>query len=176
MRLGTVIALVVAVAVALAVTGCGSGADKANTGSGASIAAAQQNLTLPAQDANINVKPVIPKPQGDPPATLQIKDVVTGKGRAAQSGSKVNVQYVGVSWSTGQEFDSSWSRGKQPFTFKLGAGMVIPGWDQGIVGMRQGGRRLLVIPPNLAYGPQGQPPVIGPNETLVFVVDLQKIR
>ena len=83
---------------------------------------------------------------------------------------------MGVSWSTGQQFDSSWDRGKQPFKFKLGAGMVIPGWDQGLVGMRQGGRRELVIPPNLAYGPQGQPPSIGPNETLIFVIDLQKVK
>jgi peptidylprolyl isomerase len=172
MRTGKAITL--AVVAALALTGCGS--KKADSGASASTAPAQQNLTLPAQDANLAVKPVIPKPQGDPPATLQIRDIVKGKGRAAQTGNTVSVQYVGVAWSTGQEFDSTWSRGKQPFTFKLGAGMVIPGWDQGIVGMRPGGRRLLVIPPNLGYGAQGQPPVIGPNETLVFVVDLQKLR
>jgi peptidylprolyl isomerase len=173
MRFGTVTALVVAAA--LAVAGCGSGGSR-KTGSESSAAAASQNLTLPAQDADLNVKPVIPKPQGTAPPTLEMRHIVKGKGPAAQSGRTVSVQYVGVSWSTGQEFDSSWDRGKQPFTFKLGAGMVIPGWDQGIVGMRVGSRRLLVIPPNLAYGPQGQPPVIGPNETLVFVVDLLKVR
>jgi peptidylprolyl isomerase len=171
----TVKLITLLITAALAVSGCGSGGSKkAASRTIASGAPAQQDLTLPAQDANLSVKPLIPKPQGDPPATLQVRDVVTGKGRAAQSGNNVSVQYVGVAWSTGQEFDSTWSRGKQPFTFNLGAGMVIPGWDQGIVGMKPGGRRLLVIPPSLAYGPQGQPPVIGPNETLVFVVDLQK--
>jgi peptidylprolyl isomerase len=85
------------------------------------------------------------------------------------------MQYVGIAFSTGEEFDASWGRG-QPFKFKLGQGMVIPGWDKGIVGMRAGGRRQLVIPPDLAYGAQGQPPSIGPNETLVFDVDLLKVR
>ena len=82
------------------------------------------------------------------------------------------MQYVGASWSTGQQFDASWDGG-EPFTFELGAGGVIPGWDEGLVGMRKGGRRLLVIPAAKGYGPQGQPPDIGPNETLIFVVDLE---
>ena len=81
----------------------------------------------------------------------------------------------GNAWSTGGEFDASWNSG-QPLEFPLGAGRVIPGWDQGIAGMKEGGRRLLVIPPDLAYGAQGAPPVIGPNETLVFVVDLEKVK
>ena len=85
------------------------------------------------------------------------------------------MQYVGDSWSTGETFDASWDRGAEPLEFPLGAGQVIPGWDQGIQGMKEGGRRLIVIPPDLAYGPQGSPPVIGPNETLVFVVDLEKV-
>jgi peptidylprolyl isomerase len=100
---------------------------------------------------------------------------VKGKGKAAKAGDTVSVQYVGNSWSTGTQFDASWDRGSEPFTFPLGAGQVIPGWDQGIVGMKKGGRRLLVIPPDLAYGDQSPSPDIGPNETLVFVVDLQKI-
>ena len=86
------------------------------------------------------------------------------------------MQYVGNSWSTGEQFDASWDRGAEPFEFPLGAGQVIPGWDQGIAGMKQGGRRLLVIPPELAYGAQSPSPDIAPNETLLFVVDLEKIR
>jgi peptidylprolyl isomerase len=101
--------------------------------------------------------------------------VVQGNGETAESGDRVTVDYVGVSWSTGEQFDSSWDSGR-PFPFRLGAGDVIPGWDQGVSGMRVGGRRQLVIPPDLAYGPQGRPPVIGPNETLVFVVDLKKVK
>ena len=85
------------------------------------------------------------------------------------------MQYVGNSWSTGVQFDSSWDRGAEPFTFPLGAGQVIAGWDQGVAGMKEGGRRLLVIPPDLAYGAQSPSPDIAPNETLVFVVDLVKI-
>jgi peptidylprolyl isomerase len=121
-------------------------------------------------------QPKVPKPKGTPPSQLVTYDVVEGKGTAAKEGDTVSVQYLGVSWSTGKEFDSSWSRGKQPFDFPLGAGQVIPGWDQGVAGMKPGGRRELVIPADLAYGPQGSPPAIGPNETLVFVVDLEKVN
>jgi peptidylprolyl isomerase len=123
---------------------------------------------------NIGEKPTVTVP--DHPATsLEKIDVVEGDGAEAKTGDTVSVQYVGVAQSTGKEFDASWDRG-QPFTFKLGAGQVIPGWDQGIVGMKEGGRRVLVIPGDLAYGPQGQPPDIGPNETLVFAVDLEKVK
>jgi peptidylprolyl isomerase len=101
------------------------------------------------------------------------RDIVTGKGKPAKAGDTLTMQYVGVSWSTGEQFDASWDHG-QPFPFKLGAGMVIPGWDKGMVGMRKGGRRLLVIPPEMGYGPTGQGP-IGPNETLIFAVDLVDI-
>ena len=158
---------------AIAVAGCGS--DDEDQGGGGASTQPAQGLTLPPEATNLKVKPAIPKPQGEPPAELQSEDIVKGKGAVAEAGDKISVQYVGVSWSTGEEFDSSWSRGKEPFSFKLGAGMVIPGWDQGLVGMKVGGRRQLIIPPDLAYGPQGQPPVIGPNETLVFVVDLEKV-
>jgi FKBP-type peptidyl-prolyl cis-trans isomerase len=120
-------------------------------------------------------KPAIPAPKGDPPTSLVKKDIVKGKGKTAKAGGTVTVQYVGVSWSTGQEFDASWTSG-QPFSFPLGAQRVIPGWDQGVAGMKVGGRRELVIPPDLGYGPQGSPPAIGPNETLVFVVDLEKVQ
>ncbi len=111
-----------------------------------------------------------------PPAELVTKDIVKGKGKAAKPGDTVSMQYIGYNWSNGQPFDASWDRGNEPFEFGLGAGMVIPGWDEGIVGMKEGGRRLLVIPPDMGYGPAGSPPVIGPNETLVFVVDLEKIK
>ena len=120
-------------------------------------------------------KPKVAKPAGTPPAELVKQDVVKGKGPAAKPGDVVSMQYAGWSWSTGTEFDSSWSRNREPFQFQLGAQMVIPGWDQGIAGMKNGGRRLLVNPPDLAYGEQGSPPAIGPSETLIFVVDLEKI-
>jgi peptidylprolyl isomerase len=122
---------------------------------------------------DLESKPQVPALQGQPPAELVTEDIVKGQGPRAKPGEQLTMQYVGVSWSTSQEFDASWDRG-EPFQFQLGAGMVIPGWDEGLVGMRRGGRRLLVIPPDMGYGPQGQPPAIGPNETLVFVVDLVK--
>jgi peptidylprolyl isomerase len=123
---------------------------------------------------NTKKKPEVVKPEGDPPAQLVIKDIVKGKGPKAKAGDTLTMQYVGNSWSTGEQFDASWDR-NQAFPFQLGAGMVIPGWDQGMVGMQKGGRRLLIIPPDLGYGAQGSGP-IGPNETLVFVVDLQKLN
>ena len=109
-----------------------------------------------------------------PPDELQIEDIVKGKGPKAKKGDEVTVQYVGVAWSTGVEFDASWGKG-EPFKFKLGEGGVIPGWDEGIPGMQKGGRRMLTIPAEQAYGAQGQPPSIGPNECLRFIVDMVKI-
>lgn len=120
-----------------------------------------------------SIKPAIPKPGGDPPTELVVQDIVKGKGDGAKAGDDVTVDYVGVSYSTGKQFDASWDGG-QPFTFQLGSGGVIAGWDQGVVGMKKGGRRLLVIPPDLAYGAEGRPG-IAPNETLVFVIDLKKL-
>jgi peptidylprolyl isomerase len=107
----------------------------------------------------------------EPPGELVSRDLVTGDGQEIQAGDTADVQYVGVSWSTGVEFDSSWSRGARPFSFPVGAGRVIAGWDEGVTGMRAGGRRLLVIPPHLGYGDRGAGDVIAPGETLVFVVD-----
>jgi peptidylprolyl isomerase len=123
---------------------------------------------------DLSKKPEIPAPSGEPPAKLQKIDIVKGKGKVAEPGDNVSVQYVGNSWSTGTQFDASWDRGAEPFTFPLGGGQVIPGWDQGVAGMKVGGRRVLVIPPDLAYGAQSPSPDIKPNETLVFVVDLEK--
>ena len=122
---------------------------------------------------NLKKKPEIAKPTGDPPAKLYTRDIVKGTGKVAKPDDKVTVDYVGTSYSTGEEFDASWDRG-EPFPFQLGAQKVIAGWDQGVAGMREGGRRLLVIPPDLGYGAQGQG-TIAPNETLIFVVDLKKV-
>ena len=114
-------------------------------------------------------------PSGPPPTQLEIKEIEKGNGAEAKAGDEVTVQYVGVGYDSEEEFDSSWSR-NEPFSFALGAGQVIPGWDKGVAGMKVGGRRELTIPSNLAYGPQGSPPVIGPNETLIFVIDLLAVK
>ncbi len=119
-------------------------------------------------------RPTISIPAGDAPTDLQLEDIVLGDGAEATAGMQVNVDYVGVSWSTGEEFDASWNRGSQ-FAFGLGAGQVITGWDQGVAGMKVGGRRRITIPPAMGYGAAGAGGVIAPNETLVFVVDLRNI-
>jgi peptidylprolyl isomerase len=123
---------------------------------------------------DLTKKPVIEVPDGDPPAELESTDIVEGDGATAEAGSQLTVQYVGVNYETGKEFDTSW--GGEPFQFALGGGSVIPGWDQGVEGMKVGGRRQLIIPPDLAYGAQGSPPDIGPNATLIFVIDLLKVQ
>ncbi|EME59877.1 FKBP-type peptidyl-prolyl cis-trans isomerase [Amycolatopsis decaplanina] len=116
-------------------------------------------------------KPQIDRPEGPAPTELEKTDISVGDGQEAKAGDTVSVHYVGVSHSTGDQFDASWDRG-EPLRFGLGAGQVIPGWDQGVAGMKVGGRRQLVIPPHLAYGERGAGGVIKPNETLIFVVDL----
>jgi peptidylprolyl isomerase len=184
----------VALAAALVLAGCGGNDDKtANTGTetaGAKPAAPppaakKASCRAPASPgaAEIKVtptkdlkrKPRIPHQGGNAPGTLVAQDVVVGKGPAAEAGDTVTVQYVGVRFRDGQQFDASWTR-HQPFTFPLGAGQVIQGWDKGVAGMCVGGRRQLTIPPALAYGAQGAPPDIAPNETLIFVVDLEKVQ
>ncbi len=122
------------------------------------------------------MKPEFDVPSGEtPPAQLVTEDLVVGDGAEAVPGNFVEVHYVGKSWSTGAEFDSSWDRG-QTFEFGLGQGRVIQGWEQGVAGMKVGGRRKLIIPPELGYGAQGAGGAIGPNETLVFVVDLIGVK
>lgn len=124
----------------------------------------------------INEKPQVDVPSDQPPSyQLELEDIVVGDGDEAAAGQIVEVHYVGVSWQTGKQFDASWDRG-QTFKFGLGKGQVIPGWDKGVAGMRVGGRRRITIPPDLAYGKRGAGGVIGPDETLVFVVDLVGVR
>ncbi len=120
-------------------------------------------------------KPNVEVPAGDPPTELVVDDLIVGDGPEATPGQQVSVHYVGVAHSNGKEFDSSYSR-NTPFSFGLGAGQVIQGWDKGVAGMRVGGRRQLTIPANLAYGDRGAGGVIKPGETLVFVVDLLGVR
>ena len=166
-------------ALALALGACGD--DDENGGESAATQTETTQSTETAAEAppeistNLDEKPSITPPSGEPPTELVKEDVVKGDGKVARPGDNVTVQYVGVNFSNGAEFDASWNSG-QPFTFTLGSGQVIPGWDEGVKGMREGGRRTLTIPPDMAYGPQGSPPAIGPNETLIFVVDLEKVQ
>ena len=120
-------------------------------------------------------KPTVDIPAGAPPAELVREDLEVGTGAEATPGKTVEVHYVGVAWSTKKQFDASWDRG-ETFDFPLGAGRVIRGWDEGVAGMRVGGRRRLTIPPAMGYGARGAGGAIGPNETLVFVVDLLAVR
>ncbi|WP_144792309.1 FKBP-type peptidyl-prolyl cis-trans isomerase [Kocuria palustris] len=120
-------------------------------------------------------KPEVDFPEGDAPAELVKVDLVEGKGAVAEPGRRVSCHYVGVAHSTGEEFDASWNRG-QPLDFTVGVGQVIEGWDQGLLGMRVGGRRRLEIPSSMAYGERGAGGAIGPNEALIFVVDLVDVR
>jgi peptidylprolyl isomerase len=124
---------------------------------------------------NANAKPEVQVPEGPPSYELELEDLSVGEGEEAVAGLVVEVHYVGVSWATGKQFDASWDRGGT-FKFGLGKGQVIPGWDQGVAGMKVGGRRRITIPPDLAYGKRGAGGAIGPDETLIFVVDLIGVR
>jgi peptidylprolyl isomerase len=170
--------ILIAVVAVLGVSACGDD-DDGSSGSGGAEATQQENATetTPSADAlkDTTTKPLIPKPTGTPPRKLVKEDIVKGKGPGAKPGDTVTVNYVGVNFSNGQEFDSSWDSGAS-FPVQLGAGMVIEGWDKGLVGIKKGGRRMLTIPPEMGYGAEGYPPDIPPNEILVFVVDAVSIE
>jgi len=170
------LALVAALGTAAALGAAACGDDEGQSGDDSAQSAERQRQTPTPPGGGLkdtSKKPNIEKPTGSPPRRLEKEDIVKGKGSPARRGDEVTVHYVGVSFSTGEQFDASWDGG-QPYSFRLGAGEVIPGWDLGVSGMRAGGRRRLVIPPELAYGAQGSPPAIAPNETLIFVIDLLK--
>jgi len=139
------------------------------------VATGGDDSSSSSSDVDTSTKPKVEVPDGPPPKTLQVDDIVEGDGPEAAPGDTLTMQYVGVNYSDGKQFDASWDNG-QPFTFQLGSGQVIQGWDQGIAGMKVGGRRELIVPPDLGYGAQGSPPAIKPNETLVFVVDLLDVQ
>ena len=160
---------------------CGSAAAKAATTTAAqgkdaapTTKAAVATTAKGAGTSAAQTKPVVAAKTGTPPTSLVSTDLVLGTGAVAAEGKTVSVQYVGVRFVDGKQFDASWDRG-QPFSFQLGAGRVIKGWDQGVAGMKVGGRRELVIPPALAYGNSGAGAEIKPGDTLVFVVDLLSV-
>jgi peptidylprolyl isomerase len=165
---------VAAVVAALGLGAAGCGSDEDTASAPATETATETPAPTPAL-TDTSQKPVIAKPTGQAPSRIVKKDIVKGSGETARAGDQVTVQYVGVSFATGEQFDASWDRG-EPFRFALGTGGVIHGWDRGVAGMKVGGRRQLTIPPDLAYGEAGAPPSIGPNETLVFVVDLVDVQ
>ncbi|MDX6198550.1 MAG: hypothetical protein QOJ79_1701 [Actinomycetota bacterium] len=188
--------LLIAVSLTVALSGCGgsSGATQdlqSDAGSSPTAAASQGPIGPVAGSAgtgcsndakagkvttttDLSKKPVVEVPDGPVPCKLDVQDIVEGSGPAAKAGDPLTMKYVGVLYATGKQFDASWDRG-QDFPFTLGAGNVIRGWDQGLVGMKAGGRRQLVIPPDLGYGDQGAGADIPPGATLIFVVDLVKI-
>jgi peptidylprolyl isomerase len=161
---------ITSVCFALAVAGCGGSDDSSSSTSAESSSPANPKLAAEVGKK----KPKIVVPSGPPPKALEKNEIVEGTGAEAKGGDEVTVHYVGVGYNSKKEFDASW--GGEPFTFALGGGLVIAGWEFGIPGMKVGGRRELVIPGQLAYGPEGSPPEIGPNETLIFVIDLLGVK
>jgi peptidylprolyl isomerase len=174
-RLGLALATLGATAL---IAGCGSSGS-----SGSKIVPGEENAKVNSVTETTQATPTTPTtgplskepkvspPKGPAPTKLEIKELVPGTGAVAKAGASVSVNYVGVLFSNGKVFDASWKR-HEPFSFTLGQGQVIPGWDQGVAGMKVGGRRELIIPAALAYGKQGRPPTIPANSPLVFVVDL----
>ena len=164
----------------LLIAGCGSSGESSTITIGNE--SKSNNKLITAQTSSVPktptsgplaAKPAIEAGKGPAPTKLQTKDLVVGTGKEAKKGSTVYVNYVGALWKNGKEFDSSWSR-SEPFTFTLGGGQVIKGWDNGVTGMKEGGRRELRIPSEEAYGKLGSPPKIPKNEALIFVIDLLK--
>ncbi len=172
--------LALCLALAFAVAGCGGSSDSTGSSESSSSAESTDPSSTDAAESEAGLtdtetKPNVTVPKGVSPDKFAYKEIVEGTGATAESGDEVTVQYVGVGYDTEKEFDSSWSAG-QPFTFPLGAGEVIKGWDKGVAGMKVGGRRELLIPGDLGYGAAGSPPKIGPNETLIFVIDLLEVK
>lgn len=179
--------LSIGIVAALALAGCGGDDDTTSSGGGTETSAAAQapetteaetteaEPTGSGKPESIDSKPTVDVPSGPPPKQLETEDLIVGDGPEAKSGDEISVQYVGVTYKDGKQFDASWDRG-EPLPLTIGVGGVIAGWDQGVPGMKVGGRRKLVIPPELAYGQEGFPPGIPPNETLVFVVDLVSVK
>ncbi|HEV2857908.1 MAG TPA: FKBP-type peptidyl-prolyl cis-trans isomerase [Solirubrobacterales bacterium] len=155
---------------ALALAGCGS--DSSSSTEASDTSSSEQ--AKPAKPPAPKTKPTVKVPSATPPKKLEIKDLEEGSGPAAKAGDEVTVQYVGVNYKTGKQFDASWDRG-EPLVFTLGENRVIQGWEEGLEGMKAGGRRELIIPPNLGYGSEASG-AIPANETLVFVVDLEAVK
>ncbi|GIH08769.1 peptidyl-prolyl cis-trans isomerase [Rhizocola hellebori] len=159
--------MIIAGLLAMGAAACGDAGDEASGGGPCDVKVS----------TDTKVKPEITIPDCEKPTVLGTKDIVEGSGAAAKAGDAVGVNYTGISWSTKKQFDSSWAAGRQPYVVKpLGQASVIEGWNKGLVGAKKGGRRLLVIPAAQGYGAQGRQPNIGPNETLVFVVDVVSIN
>jgi peptidylprolyl isomerase len=178
---------IAALGAAILIAGCGSGgsstitvgnensADNALITSSAPSSASSTSATGKTPTSGpLSKEPTVTVPKGPAPTKLETKDLIVGTGAEAKAGDAVTVNYVGVLYNTGKEFDASWKR-NEPFAFTLGKGQVIPGWDEGIPGMKVGGRRELIIPASLAYGAKGSPPTIPPNAPLVFVVDMLSV-
>jgi peptidylprolyl isomerase len=175
----TLLILALCTALVVGVAGCGGSSDS-STGSSESSSAGEaggsgEESSGSSESGGEKTKPKVTVPTEVSPDKFAIKELEEGSGAEAKKGDEVTVQYVGVGYDSEKEFDSSWSR-NEPFTFTLGEEGVIEGWNQGIEGMKVGGRREMLLPPELAYGAEGRPPKIGPNETLVFVIDLLAVK
>jgi peptidylprolyl isomerase len=170
-RRSLMLILAACAALAVVVAGCGSDSSTSSTSTqGSEASGSEAGGAQSGAEAAKRTRPKVEVPKGPAPTKLVEKELIEGSGPEAKSGDEVSVQYAGVLYKNGKEFDASWNRG-EPFSFTLGGGEVIPGWDKGVEGMKVGGRRMLVIPPELAYGSQGVGP-IPPESTLVFVIDL----
>lgn len=168
--------LIIVTCLALAIAGCGGGDDSSSSSSSSTQAKGESTSQVTSEDPSVlQTKPKVVVPKEPPPPQLFENELVVGKPPPIKDGDKVTVQYVGVNYKTGKQFDSSWDR-NEPFSFTVGAGEVIDGWERGVKGMGVDSRRELVVPPKLGYGSAGSPPAIPPNETLVFVIDVLAVE